>query len=450
MRNIKRPWTDGPLHVGKEGRYLFNGDTPFFWLADTGWLLFQRLTLEEASRYLRNRKEKGFNVIQTMILHRRPMLNKAGRSPFVEENLCCIDDEGADSYWKHIDSVVDLAEAYGMYLAMVPAWGDILKCGLLNEKTVEPYVRFLAARYGNRPNVVWIVGGDLLGSLGEKVWNRMGALLKELCPGQLVTFHPVTGTTSSLWFHNKDWLDFNMFQSGHSSYRQVETNDPPFISEEQLSFAEDNWKYIEHDLALSPLKPTLDAEPAYENIMKGLKNWGVHHWGPQDVRRYVYWSVFAGALGATYGHNAIMQMYYDGVGPGSFGVMDTWNEALHHVGSGQVAHLKHLMEKIPYYEGRAAEELLNGDVGEKYERIAVFAHPHFLLAYTYTGREIAIRANALQCDDVDAFWMNPESGEFSFIGSFPAKESCRFEPVERNALANDWVLVLVDAKADYF
>jgi hypothetical protein len=27
------------------------------------------------------------------------------------------------------------------------------------------------------------------------------------------------------------------------------------------------------------------------------------------VRRYAYWSVFAGSCGHTYGHNAIMQFY---------------------------------------------------------------------------------------------------------------------------------------------
>ncbi|RYF58660.1 MAG: DUF4038 domain-containing protein, partial [Cytophagaceae bacterium] len=56
---------DSPkLSVTSTGRYLAVGDNkPFFWLGDTGWLLFGRLTREEAETYLENRKQKGFNVI---------------------------------------------------------------------------------------------------------------------------------------------------------------------------------------------------------------------------------------------------------------------------------------------------------------------------------------------------------------------------------------------------
>lgn len=450
MEKNRLPWENGILQVGKEKCYLFNGEKPFFWLADTGWLLFQRLTIEEADIYLRNRKEKGFNVIQVMLLHRRPMINKAGRVPFINEDLLRPDDEGENSYWKHVDRVLSIAEHYGIYLAMVPAWGDILKCGLLNEDTVDSYVRFLAERYSKRPNIIWIVGGDLLGSLGKNVWNRMGTLLRELCPNQLITFHPVTGTTSSIWFHEEKWIDFHMFQSGHSTYQQVEKNDPPMISSEQLPYAEDNWKYVEHDLSLQPQKPTLDAEPSYENIMKGLKNWGVRHWKAADVRRYVYWSVFAGALGASYGHNAIMQMFYDGVGTGSFGVMDTWKEALHSEGSGQMRYLKNLMERFPYYKGRGRQDLLAEETGERYERIAVFAGDDFLFAYTFTGREIVLKANVLTGKQMEAFWMNPENGDISYINTVSSENVCTFEPVGREGHANDWVLILVSDESEYF
>lgn len=41
---------------------------PFFWLADTAWELFHRLTIEEAELYLENRRERGFNVIQAVAL----------------------------------------------------------------------------------------------------------------------------------------------------------------------------------------------------------------------------------------------------------------------------------------------------------------------------------------------------------------------------------------------
>src|SRR4051812_28865294 len=59
-----------PLKISPNGRYFMTPDgKPFFWLGDTGWLLFSKLTREETIRYLDDRKAKGFNVIQVMVVH---------------------------------------------------------------------------------------------------------------------------------------------------------------------------------------------------------------------------------------------------------------------------------------------------------------------------------------------------------------------------------------------
>ena len=41
----------------------------FFWLGDTGWLLFVKCLREETLSYLETRRRQGFNVIQAMRLH---------------------------------------------------------------------------------------------------------------------------------------------------------------------------------------------------------------------------------------------------------------------------------------------------------------------------------------------------------------------------------------------
>ena len=60
-------WDNGLLRVSDNGRYLQNGEVPFFWMGDTAWLLFHKNTDEAAYTYLKNRKEKGFNVIQERV-----------------------------------------------------------------------------------------------------------------------------------------------------------------------------------------------------------------------------------------------------------------------------------------------------------------------------------------------------------------------------------------------
>jgi hypothetical protein len=46
--------------------------------------------------------------------------------------------------------------------------------------------------------------------------------------------HPFGRTQSSGWFHQENWLDFNMFQSGHRDYAQD-------INQADLRYGEDNW-----------------------------------------------------------------------------------------------------------------------------------------------------------------------------------------------------------------
>ena len=55
--------------VSKDKHYLVKKDgKPFFWLGDTAWELFHRLNREEAKKYLQYRADKGFTVIQAVVL----------------------------------------------------------------------------------------------------------------------------------------------------------------------------------------------------------------------------------------------------------------------------------------------------------------------------------------------------------------------------------------------
>ena len=49
-------------------REAHDDGTPFFYLGDTAWELFHRLTFDEAEHYLRDRAAKGFTVIQAVAL----------------------------------------------------------------------------------------------------------------------------------------------------------------------------------------------------------------------------------------------------------------------------------------------------------------------------------------------------------------------------------------------
>ena len=64
------------IHVSSNRRFLVKDDgTPFFWLGDTAWELFHRCDRDEVAHYLENRRQKGFNVIQAVVLAEEDGLN---------------------------------------------------------------------------------------------------------------------------------------------------------------------------------------------------------------------------------------------------------------------------------------------------------------------------------------------------------------------------------------
>lgn len=90
-KNKVKPTIDlshGSLQVSSDGHFLMHRDgTPFFYLGDTAWELFHRLSREEAEIYLENRREKEFTVIQAVLLAELNGLNIPnvyGHTPLVE------------------------------------------------------------------------------------------------------------------------------------------------------------------------------------------------------------------------------------------------------------------------------------------------------------------------------------------------------------------------------
>src|SRR6516164_9180824 len=63
-----KPVTGMQLAVSPNGRYLVDQNgKPFFYLADTCWLLFQRPNHQEVDEYLKDRAAKGFTAIQAYV-----------------------------------------------------------------------------------------------------------------------------------------------------------------------------------------------------------------------------------------------------------------------------------------------------------------------------------------------------------------------------------------------
>lgn len=440
------PWQHGPLQVSANSRYLQHADgTPFFWLGDTGWLLPERLNRDEAAYYLEHCKEAGFNVVQVQTVNGVPVMNIYGQSshPYGYD-FNRIDQPGVYGYWNHMDHIIDTAEQQGIYIGMVCIWGGLVKAGLMDTAQAKAYGTFLANRYKNRPNIIWIIGGDTYGNIKTEVWDALASTIKSIDKNHLMTFHPFGRTLSTTWFNNATWLDFNMFQSGHRRYNQSKDYTNSLLP---AGTEEDNWRYVELSHSMSPMRPVIDGEPSYEAIPQGLHDPKEGFWKAEDARRYAYWSVFAGAFGHTYGHNSIMQFLKPGVNA-AYGATRLWYDALNDEGYNQMKYLKKLILAFPFFERIPDQSIIAGKNGEKYERLIATRGEDYLLVYNYTGRTMEINIDKISGKAKKAWWYSPRNGSVTYIGEFKSK-TITVKPEGSHTNGNDWVLIVTDSSKNY-
>jgi hypothetical protein len=314
----------------------------------------------------------------------------------------------------------------------------------MSVEEAKKYGEFLANRYKKYPNIIWIIGGDVRGDSNADVWRTLAKTIKANDSGHLMTYHPLGRTMSATWFNNDDWLDFNMFQSGHRRYGQ-RNGDGDYPIEENTE--EDGWRFVERSLAITPIKPVLDGEPSYEDIPQGLHNTAERYWQAEDVRRYAYWSVFAGSFGHTYGHNSTMQMYRPGVSP-AYGAKKPWWDAIHDTGCQQMKYLKNLILAFPFFDRVADQSVISNNNGIQYDRVIATRGKDYILTYNYTNRLTEIDLTKISGAKKKAWWYSPVDGKAEYIGEFNNGKQTFIHDSGYRA-GNDWVLIITDAAANY-
>ncbi len=440
-----------PLRVSDDRRMLERTDgAPFFWLGDTAWELFHRLTREEASRYLRDRAAKGFTVIQAVALAELSGLddpNAYGHRPLIDRDPTRPDvREGPDNdYWDHVDHVIADANSLGLYVALLPTWGDKWnqKWGVgpevFTEANAAAFGRWLGHRYRDRA-VIWVVGGD---RPIESEAHRaiVGAMARGLRAGDggrhLITFHPTGGQGSAQYFHDEPWLDFNMRQNGHHA-----------------GFGE-GYHQTRVDYDRTPVKPVLDGEPLYEDHPVSFKAMDLGHSIAADVRPPLYWNLFSGAFGHTYGHHSVWQMWQPGRTPVN-GPLMPWFEAIDQPGAGQMQHGRRLVEsrpvatRVPDDSIIVASEVPTSVPGAgRYRFVATRdSAGTFAMVYAPVGRAFRVRMDVIADAEVIAWWYDPRSGDARLIGTFAGDGERTFTPPDAGEML-DWVLVLDAAAAGY-
>jgi len=427
---------DNPLYVNgpvgiSENRHHFvhaNG-TPFFWLGETAWNGALLARPGDWNSFLRERREKGFTVMQFVLMQWRSAAGNAdGRVGFTGQEDIIVDPV----FWQRMDDYVDAVNEHGMVASPVMFWSNPSKTSsylnpgvFLPAKDLIQLGKYIIARYGAH-QVMWTLSGDAVyeGEVTEK-WKRVGrTLFGAGAPGQRrpVTMHPTHWCAGQ--FRDEPWLDFNSYQSGHRG------------EDERLRFLAggpvgEEWK-------IEPVHPQLNMEPNYEDHIDQSPG-ATSLLTDYHVRRAAYWSLLVTPpAGVSYGANGIWPwlptpaeaMTHPGTGAGL-----PWYEAMHLPGSIQMKYMKELMTGLEWWNLRPAP----GDVVDQpgdadpalYITVAGATDGSVSLAYIPVGDVFRLRAGS----GGKYRWFDPRRGKWSEPASFQRGTTAFTPPDDR-----DWVL----------
>ncbi len=445
MLGAQAPWQYGKL-VAPTGSHIIKHEdgTPFLWIGDTGWGLFQQLTREEVDHYLDTRQAQGFNVIQAVVfwyphgggLPNGPhnATNAYGHRPFTGAEDAPNTSEplvveggsptAPNDYWDHVDYIVQAIRSRQMYLALLPCWGRAYVTtqfpGSHQEYNVDEaraYGAFLGQRYQDAPHILWVLGGDAKAYKkgfdqrgtyqdwdGRQVFRAMAEGLVQGVTGQqpawneahpawdelLLTYHPDgdPSQNSSQWFHEDPWLTAN----GVEVWKEVQLVYREMLGDYQLD---------------QPVKPSLFLEGSYEfGSYQHECGWVT----PVKVRRQFYHTFFAGGAGHTYGAGPVWSMRGTG---GGYSCGYAWKQALHFPGATQCAMIgKTFLQKYGWHAWIPSQEVVSRGSGTgEHLKVAVrHASSDLVLVYFSNNTHASIK-NVLSAK-ASCQWFDPATGAY--------------------------------------
>jgi len=452
MSAAEKPRPLPQLKVSPNQRFLMQADgKPFFYLGDTGWELFHRLDRKQVMEYLDVRAKQRYNVIQAVALAEFDGLtdpNAYGDLPLIDKDPAkpavtpgSNPNKAAEyDYWDNVDYVVDQANQRGLYIAMLPTWGAWVTKGrndvpIFTVQNAQAYGEFLGKRYGKK-GIIWLLGGDRSADGVEDIWRAMakgiaiGVSGKEDYDAVLMSFHPRGGGTSSTWFHNDAWLDFDMHQTGHGLTPTVQP-----------------WARITKDYERTPVKPVMDGEPLYEDHPLAFRAKDNGYSFDAHIRQRAYWDVFSGAFGHTYGNHAVWQFYQPGGRKPVNGPLFRWTEAIVRPGAEQMQHVRALIESRPFFS-RVPDQSIVANAMEGPDYISATRGDGYLFVYSAQGRKFTVNPGKISGDRVKGYWYSPRDGTSLEIETTSNQGTHEFVPPSEG-FGSDWVLVLDDASRNF-
>lgn len=319
------------LKISDNKRYIIKDESPFLYLADAAWTIFQRLDKNEMLYYLDKRLSQGFNAVQVCCISefdgvRKP--NRYGELPFENADIL----KPNRKYFDLILWFLEECEKRDIVPVVLPTWGDKFNKmwgigpEVFTKENSAQYGAFLGELFGKTENLIWMLGGDRpIDSEAHRqiIENMAGGIKSTERIEHLMTYHPCGERSSAEFFADAEFIDFHSVQSGHGF--------GGFYSE----------RFIEETLMKSD-KPCLDAECFYEDFPFDFSTEYGYRFSDLDVRTRIYKNMLSGSLGHTYGHQSVWCFREEPDEEYLF----SWRQALDRPMANQMRHINELIKLI--------------------------------------------------------------------------------------------------------
>lgn len=445
-----------PLKISDDRRYLVDQhNVPFPILGRTAWFIVSQ-TKSNYEVFIENTLAKGYNAIELSVITHWALGNHApynadGETPFLKRlngsswdgKLTYTDfrTESPDlttpneKYWSFVDTFLNYCQQKSILVLMFPGYVGYssekeeqgwMKELVANGDRTEQYASWVARRYKNQKNIVWMLLGDK-GKYTPEEAKAEALLIKGLksVPDQqsvLYTAESGSGENAA------DNALFGHEMNINGCYTWELEIPVPYVARKGY--------------AHKPVMPAFLLEEPYDEEGPDGNNYNPN--ATQPVRRFQWWG-WLGTIGGYVAGNGYIWQFEDPV----------WQQHMDTKGARDMHRLNDFIKQRKWWElipsGLNSMPLLiagsnNVDTSAAYVSAAATKDGELLIAYIPPAHLGVVQVNvSVMKGPVKAEWFDPTNGKYVKASGKPvgSKIFRLFRPPGKNSNGDkDWALVL--------
>jgi hypothetical protein len=446
-----------PISVAPGGRYLLDSYLrPLPILGRTAWFVLS-LGVTDFQTFVDDTAAKGYDAIEFHVVNHdargnNPPFNGNGDLPFTitlggtawngSLTYGNIFTDAPDftkpnePYWAHVDALLSYCESKGIMVFLFPAYtgyqgsaqGWMQEMLANGTAKMQSYGTFIAQRYRNQKNIVWMMGGDFgtadpfsqpQTDVEAAMLNGMNSVTGQQSTQFSAEWSSESICTDQVTFGSNCTLNGSYSWSGDVSTQSLRAYNGP-----------------------APARPAFLLEEPYDE--EGPDGDSVNPHATQPVRRF-QWLGWLSSIGGYISGNGYIWPFAPGI----------WTAHLNTPGAQDMARLNAFIASVPWWtlvpsglNGMKTLVIANGFQSWQAEYVAAAAAPvgNLLVAYIPPAHpgSITVDMTAMSAP-ARARWLDPTSGAYQPDATPSVSNSGPHDftpPGANSAGASDWVLVL--------